>query len=330
MENQKLTELFKNSINKKLIYLVAILILIPLLLLIGFKFTPKNRAISKLNNFINEINLCNETLKNAINDQSIETNDAVEILTSGILKLDSIKDNVDSTEMHDNIVDLKSSFKRTLDYNISLYEISLSILKDPKSKELSNKHTALSSTLELFSECSNNLELLGIQYNLNKNSKTFFLNIKNYSNALIKLNRDSDIVSMQKRDFLMEIENCISSLDSIKQDLKPAIDKVKSDGRSLTVIIDDINSKKSLLESIKKNISLLSIPQDAKSLFASLNENINSYSIYIFSLEKAVALNSTTDDNSSDSLYKDSYDKYKDFLTTFSRLKEQVISYKTL
>lgn len=327
MENEKLTSLLKNTINKKLVYLIIALALIPLLLLVVSKFTPKNRTISKLNSFSNEINICNDTLKDAINDKSINTSNAIDILSSGILTLDSIKDNINSTEFNESYADLKASFKKTLDYNISLYEISLSILKDPKSNELSNKYTSLNSTLELFNECSTNLDALGINYTLSDYSKIFFLNMKYYTNALIKLNRDSDIINNQKRNYIMEIEKCLSSFEPIKQDLKPAIDKVKEDGRNLTVIIDDINAKKSSLESIKKSFNLLSIPENGRELYNSLSESINAFNVYIFALEKAVVLDGS-DNNKSDSLYSDAYDKYSSFLKSLNLLKKQVDNFK--
>ncbi|MGL4772844.1 MAG: hypothetical protein ACRC2K_04675 [Clostridium sp.] len=331
-DQSNIVDILKSSFNKKLLYLVLALILIPLILIVVFKFTPKNRLISKLNSFKSEIDNCNLTLKDGINDKTINPSKSKDILSNGIQTLDSIKDDIDKIEVNEKYTDIKSTFKKALDYNIGLYEVSLSILKDPNSKDLKSKADALENNLNSFNESSKSLDLYGITYNLNQTSTVFFNNMKIYTNALLKITIQNDILDEQRRDFLIDLDKNLSTLKTISKDFKSSIESIKKDNRSLDVIIDEINKNKSTFSSIEKSSKNITIPSVGKEVFASLEETLKLYSLYIQELEYAVladanaSIDSSTDDINEK--YNSAYSKYDDFINSLERLSEHISALK--
>lgn len=324
MEPSFLTNL-KNSFNKKLLCIIIILMLIPLVLIICFRFTPKSIITSKLNDASNEIFKINSTLSNAISHQTINTDSVKNILTSGINSLDLMRDNINKFESNEDTQEIKTQFLKVLDSNIYLFEISLSIVNNTSSQNIKSKYKELLNAINRFSDDYKVLDKYSITYKLPDSFIIFFKNMQTYTNSIIKVNMEKDIENEQKRDFLISVNSCLDKLKTFKKDLKPTIDSINKDGRSLSVMVDNINIMKSELSALKKESQSFSIPPIGKNCYNSLSESIKLCSIYINEIENAVITDMDNGDSSnSNEIYDSAYSKHKDFLSSLDRLYEHI------
>ena len=184
----------------------------------------------------------------------------------------------------------KSKLLETLDYNISIYELCLSLIRNPKDKDIVTTYNKYYTTYSL---CINNydtLSLLGIKTKFPEDATNFFESSFNYFNILIKINRESDIRTDQNKSYVTSIKDCITLFDAIDEDLQPALNNIREEKRSLDLLLNDIKIKKSKLNEIKNKSYSLTIPDKGNDCYSLLENTINYYDLYITALEHSIVV----------------------------------------
>ena len=316
--------------NPKLITKISIIILIPFIILLIVNLTPSHRNIRQLNKICKSIESYNTSLKDAIDDKSINTEVTEELLTSNSIKLADI--NTELTKL--NVISKNESIKQhiieTLSYNINLNNIILNIIRNPKNTNITLKYEEYCKNYELLLKGYENLKLIGLKAELPNSAKIFFENSSNLIGTIIKLNKEKNIELNQKKSYVSSLEECIDDFDVISEDIKPALDKIREDNRSLDVLLKDIKEKKSKFSDIKSKSYNLSIPEKGNNCYELLKDTLNYYDLYITSLEHSIIIEKSLDskvDKNIDSSYLNSFSKYEDFIKSYNNLKDELYSF---
>lgn len=321
----KLDEL---NINKKYIIAIICIILLPIVILCAVKLTPSNRNISKLNNIGKKIESCNEKLKDCLDDNGINSDTTKETLTNELIELSNIQSTLDSTNVLDQNKELKTKLSETLEYNINLYQLTLSIIKNPNSTEILQTYNEYTQTYELLKNNYDTLRLLGLDIEFPSEADEFFTASTTFINTLIKLNRENDIKVSQKSTYILNLEDCIEVLNSIKEDLRPALAKIREDGRSLDTLLKDVKDKRSKFNELKSKTYSFSIPENGNDCYQVLQDTLNYYELYITSLEHSIVVEKTSTekdkDDNIDINYENSFEKYEDFTDSLKDLKSEL------
>ncbi|MDU3410179.1 hypothetical protein [Clostridium sp.] len=321
----KLDEL---NINKKYIIAIICIILLPIVILCVVKLTPSNRNISKLNNIGKKIESCNEKLKDCLDDNGINSDTTKETLTNELIELSNIQSTLDSTNVLDQNKELKTKLSETLEYNINLYQLTLSIIKNPNSTEILQTYNEYTQTYELLKNNYDTLRLLGLDIEFPSEAEEFFTTSTTFINTLIKLNRENDIKVSQKSTYILNLEDCIEVLNSIKEDLRPALAKIREDGRSLDNLLKDVKDKRSKFNELKSKTYSFSIPENGNDCYQVLQDTLNYYELYITSLEHSIVVEKTSTekdkDDNIDINYENSFEKYEDFTDSLKDLKSEL------
>ncbi|MDU1078267.1 MAG: hypothetical protein E7A11_13995 [Clostridium sp.] len=321
----KLDEL---NINKKYIIAIICIILLPIVILCAVKLTPSNRNISKLNNIGKKIESCNEKLKDCLDDNGINSDTTKETLTNELIELSNIQSTLDSTNVLDQNKELKTKLSETLEYNINLYQLTLSIIKNPNSTEILQTYNEYTQTYELLKNNYDTLRLLGLDIEFPSEAEEFFTTSTTFINTLIKLNRENDIKVSQKSTYILNLEDCIEVLNYIKEDLRPALAKIREDGRSLDNLLKDVKDKRSKFNELKSKTYSFSIPENGNDCYQVLQDTLNYYELYITSLEHSIVVEKTSTekdkDDNIDINYENSFEKYEDFTDSLKDLKSEL------
>ena len=321
----KLDEL---NINKKYIIAIICIILLPIAILFVVNLTPSNRNISKLNNIVKKIESCNEKLKDCLDDNGINSDTTKETLTNELIELSNIQSTLDSTNVLDQNKELKTKLSETLEYNINLYQLTLSIIKNPNSTEILQTYNEYTQTYELLKNNYDTLRLLGLDIEFPSEAEEFFTTSTTFINTLIKLNRENDIKVSQKSTYILNLEDCIEVLNSIKEDLRPALAKIREDGRSLDNLLKDVKDKRSKFNELKSKTYSFSIPENGNDCYQVLQDTLNYYELYITSLEHSIVVEKTSTekdkDDNIDINYENSFEKYEDFTDSLKDLKSEL------
>jgi len=318
--------MIKKIINSNIKLLIISLFMFVFFSPIIIKYSPYNLQVKKLNIFIGEINQCNLSLTQSIQDKSIDSKLAEDLLTSGILNLNTINQDISSLSVMKQNELLKKNVLNSLSYNASLYEISLSLLTTSDVNNINTKLPEFSESLSLVENSSNTLNLLGLDSSFPIECKVFFENSSNYVTTVLKVTREKNVNSEQNKYFSQGLTECLSLFDNIDEDLKPALDKIKEDGRSLNVLVSDLKNKRSSLSTIKNKAYSLTIPEKGSILYKNFQNTITTYELYINSLQYSLITESSSSCSSEiiAENYNESFDNYNSFLASFQELKKEL------
>ncbi|GIM29942.1 hypothetical protein CPJCM30710_26080 [Clostridium polyendosporum] len=275
------------------------------------------KALSK------EVTKINDSLKDSINGNTIDTETSISLLTDNLDKLLKAKNKLDTISPSKRYISTYKNFMLGISNNLRLYEQTLAIIKSPTSKDiatsLENINKYEKDCLKYYSLCKkDNLPLVQSQ-----NFTKFFSNVSFYINQIIKLNRDSDIKNDQKNDFLIALDECINKFVPLIEDLSPAIERTLNEKRSFVTIIDDVNSKSVIFEDLKKSFYAISVPADAIECFSDFEDTLKIYNLYITSL-----INIVKDNPNSLEDFDDTFSKYKDLKLTIEKFEASYSKYR--
>ncbi len=327
--NEKFFTYFKEKKSLIIISLTLFFILILSLFFITYN-SKENRAKRDLKDISKEILNINSNLSKCIKDLTIDTNTSKEVLSNGISEFNNISISIDKIEdINADISSTKDNLINAINSTINLYNASLIVLSDSKSIRSSD---ALNNFNTLKERCIldySNLDSNGIKLKFTEENLNYFDNFYNYLNTLIKINRDSDFNSSQKRDFINTLEGFNKDLNYLNEDLTIAINKVREDNRDLKVIIDDIFKKEDTYNIIKEKSSFISIPEGCMDIYEAFNEYLNTYSVYLKSIKEATIYEKTSIDLDGDSSeitknYTNSSSKREDTLEAFKKYENKI------
>ena len=318
--------------NKKIVYTLVVII-IPIIMILFIKFSTKSKNISTLENLLNKVYECNVTLKNATLNRTIDIDSSKELLTSGLITLSNLNEDLKKVEKNTKNEDLILKTSEVLNSNIALYEVTLETLKSPSNDNLTIKYNNFLNNYNLLNSNYKTLDILGVNAKFPPEAKEFFDNFNIYISSLIKITGENEILKEKNLQYSTSLEKCITFFDEIDEDLEPALNKIKEDGRNLEVLLIDIKSKKSTLNEIKNISYSISIPNEGNHCYELLKGTINYFDLYITSLEHSIIIEKTCDsspdkDNNILENYKNSFAKYNDFLDNYASFKKEVEEFK--
>lgn len=317
------------KLNKKLLYILGLVLIIPLIILVLINLFPKNKDITQLNTLCENIENCNNTLNTCLNDDKLDTSKSKDVFSNNILTLNNIKSQISSLALKDeNNTVIKEKTLEALDYNISLYDDGINLFKNQKNINLNDKFNDYKNTYTQLLKSYDTLDSLGIHISMSNEVKNYFESTFYYFNSIIKLTRDNDIKVNQKKSYVSNLDDCIKSFSDIDEDLKPALNKIREDNRNLDVLLQDLKDKKSKLNDIKNKTYCIAIPEDGMDCYDLLQDTINYYDLYITSLEHAIMIEETSNDSddkeSIEENYTNSFAKYDDFQKSLKNLNSEL------
>ncbi|MCF0148205.1 MAG: hypothetical protein HUJ77_07385 [Clostridium sp.] len=320
--------------HKNVLIISFILLLLILASIIFINYNSKENKIKRyLKDASKELVEITLTLPAGIKDLTIDTTITKNILSKGIENLNNLLQSISNVEeVSPNISTTKANLTAAVNSTISLFNYSLQTLSNPtniKSVDDLNKFDTLRD--DCITNYSN-LALNRIYVNFSKETITFLNNFSSYMNTLIKINRDSQFIDSQKRNFVNILQGYKSDISYLNEDLTIAINKIREDKRDLNVIIDDLYEKEEIYNKLKDNLTLISIPEGCMDIYESLNEYLNSYSAYLLSIKDAVIYEKTVknlDDASKEiaSKYKNSNSKREDALSAYSVYEKKLTKF---
>ena len=295
-----------------------ILIIISLTLLITiylFSYGKTNKDFKNAKKVSKEISLLNSKLSNGLEKDSINVDKSLDILSDNKNSLQNIKNSINKTKTSKKYDYIFKNLITAIDSNLNLYNHSIILLKNLNSNDISdgleNLNAFMSETNKAYELCKKD----GLNVGLTKDGQAFYNSFNLYINEVIKTNRNSTIAFSQKSEFVLSLEKYIHELNLIKKDLMPAIENVRDEKRSLSIIIDDINKKLDSLIELKNNFYSISIPSDVVTYFDNFNSLIDKCFVYLYSLKDAL--------KQEDSFNKVNYDKplndYQDLNNSFDK-----------
>lgn len=272
----------------------------------------------------------NLSLKDCINGLTIDTKNTISILNNNISELSKLQSNISSLIIVNNkYPDLIPKLVTSIDSTKTLYNYCIDILS--YNSNLDNVEIA-SQILLLKEDCIksyDDLSVYGVTFYFPDDSLLFFDNLIGYLNSLDKLNKQNTIKTAQYNDFINNLTAAVDSFSPLLEDLKPAIEKIREDNRSLDIILEDISSKESKFDDIKKSFSYSSIPENCVAYYNSLNSTFKLYSTYLNTLKVAVIYEKSSSNYESnkkniDKNYSNAYSKLKDVQTSLDTLKNSI------
>lgn len=333
-------QLYKKNLN----FIIPISTIL-ILLLIVLTVSLKNNDITKLTKLSKEIVNINTSLKEGVKSNTFDYNVAFDLLQNNLESFNNIRSELNTISLKKN----SSEEMRTLllDYvtlNIDLYNSALNILNNQDVEDFANLYKNLINNEKNIIKASDHLSNLELNISFPKSADSFFVSLNNYINNLYKSNREKEISASQKLDFLLYTNSVISDFSRLKEDLQAALIKIREDKRDLSILLNDINDKRSEFSEIKNKSYSVSIPSGAQNCYTSLEDMINSYEVYINSLESSVkseitlnkenntAKNSLSITHKSsidlDEKYADAFDKYSNFISSFDSFQNAISDYK--
>lgn len=316
------------KINKNILLITILLILIPCFYFLITKVIPDDNAFTELNTICMQVQSCNSNLEDAILGETIDFEKAESILATNVLTLQSIKSHLFSLNLGDSNEEGKQKLIETIDLNIDLYNITSTLIRDPQSDNISTVFSNFNSTLQILINNYEVLQNLGLNISFSSEGKDFFYTTTDYINVLIKISRESDIKNAQKTNYILSLKSCLDSLDSISEDLKPTLESIRYENRSLDILSTNLKQKRASFNTIKTKTYSITIPENSKIYYDLLVESLAIYDIYLTSLESAVSSEKSLSLNHNDKTISSSYDnsffKYDDFKTSLTDFKTEL------
>ncbi|HBJ2622807.1 hypothetical protein [Clostridium botulinum] len=323
------------STDKKTLKIICLLSSLFILILILLTLFFKNTELNKINKFSKTIVTINSSLKFDENDAKLDFKNTKQVLAENLTQLNTLDNNLTNLTLKKfNSNELKNNLSNYLKVNINLYNSIISIINNKNNENFQSLYEDLIKNEEIFISETDKLSEAGVKTSIPKNLKLFFISLNRSLNESYKSIRENDIISEQKRDFFVQINDLLNKFSDLKDDIKPALEKIREDNRDLSIVIYDLNEKRSDFNAIKDNSISISIPVGGENCYVALEEIISSYDSYINSLEKSIKDEMTLQKkskltlNNIDELYTDTFDKYDYFLSCFDNLQKTILSYK--
>ncbi|MGL5416065.1 MAG: hypothetical protein ACRDAU_10445 [Clostridium sp.] len=315
--------------NFKALSFASIIILIPLILLIVTKLNPKNSDFRQLNSISTEVYKMNSSLSSCIENDTVNTDKAKEVLPLISKDLDIAKQNVLVIKSSAGNEKVKSALDTSLTLNINLVKQALSMYLSPDSDNLEKNLKEYKETFSLYIESLKNLNIYGLNKITSDESISFFKNTCTYFDTVINLNTLTDIKKTSERDFLLKLSTILTKFDSLNEDLAPAIANIKENNKSLTPVLEDLDKKKNIFSEIEEEYYMLSIPESGSLVSNALEVCIQEYKLYLNTLNDAINLNLVeTDNNLAQNLYDEAFKSYNNFNTSYTNLKNEISNLK--
>lgn len=307
-------------------YILAMLILIFVIIFGTYRyFTTKSYKTyeGRMHIYIKDITSANSMAKNLIKDQTIDIQASLTLLPEIITELKDIKLKLDKETPSEKYIAFNSDVSKGVSNNILLYEQLCLSLSNPNAKDITKSFEKLQ---EYKSECLSNYEKASVKklsIKLPKDTEVFLVNAFAYINEIIKLNRDSDIISSQKNDFILTMDEIVSKFKSINSDYEVPLKRVREEKKSYEGVIDSIDKNIETLVFLTEKFNSISIPNNALDAHNNFKVCLSGFNKYIQELRDAVSSENLKSKDKSlteeelDILYENASENYEELKASF-------------
>jgi len=315
--------------NQTFIFAIIITILFSLIIVFLISAnTGSNKEMKELKKIGEKFNKVNLSFNKNINDLSINSYDTINTLSNSIDQLKEIPVHLSSINpRYENTIRIKFELEKAISNTITLYEHSIYMINNPEKFASDENISELNSYKDDCLSTYNTLSEKGINISFSEETLSFFDNIRNYINALIKSNKTQNIINSQKRDFINSLKALIPNLNTLTEDLEPALNKIKEDKRDIQVLITDLENKEEIFKDVQSKSSLTSIPDGYDDYYNSLDEFSKLYEAYLSSFKSALIfdksyINQIEKSKDIANNYNNVFSKYQDVLASYLKFKE--------
>ena len=283
--------------------------------------------LSLLTPSIEEFNTINNSIEKCINNSSIDTINSVDILNKSVDNLDNLTNKIFSISINNNpYPTVLSDFALCINSTQNLYKYCIDSLDYNNNLSASQIETEINS---LISTCNTNYSVLtnyNIYLSLPKCSLEFCDNLISYLTSMENLTLNNNLKNEKAEKFINTFNSTLNDFSKLLQDLEPAVLKIREDGRSLNVLLDDLTIKEDRFNDIKKNFIYSSIPEGYYNYYNSLINIFDSYEDYLSSIRYAISYENccssyTKSKKDIDNNYNDAFSKYNNITTNITTLK---------
>lgn len=311
----------KNIYKNILIGSILIIALVIVSLMYKLSNTPKDlKTLTSIG-----VSVTNTNLDNSYTLPVITSTVYIDSLNKKISTLENIEQNLDDLNLTEQSSETVKKIKEGLESNKLLYSQLVEMLNSPSSTDLNTSYSnALSikdSCEAIYSWCREK----NIPIYLTKENNEYLDNVFSYINQIIKLNRDVDIKTSQKNQFIITIDRISRDFTPLMEDLFNTLNIIKKDNRDINVLVPDIHDKIQTFQKLKNELYLISIPENGNELFSNLEESFNIYESYINSLLKGLLeeIDTNKPDNAFYDIAKNKYEDTKTSMDSFQKLFSQ-------
>ncbi|MDV3426876.1 MAG: hypothetical protein LIR50_06750 [Bacillota bacterium] len=332
------------KVNKKFLFPIVVIVMALILAYLVFKiaytiFISKSYSsyegtikayVTKIDN-INDIQFNEE-----LNTKNISA--LVKTLDEKISGLTKIKSQIASLSPSDKYRSQHESLVRGIETNILIYKQTEGILNNPKGSDLDNSAKSLGNYRDKTKTSYSDVLSLS-KISLPKDLLAFIDKIIEFSNENSRINKDNEIKSSQKEDFISSTSEVINSFINLKKDYYTEAYNARNADGNLANVLVSINSNKASFKSVKSSFAAISVPgSDANSTYNSLKALLNSYDSYLQSISFSVNTEIAKEENSNstisaaeiDSIYNESKaayslvnEKYNTFVSDLENYKNK-------
>ena len=159
----------------------------------------------------------------------------------------------------------------------------------------------------------------GISLNYNNSLENFLYAFVSHYSKLNQSKIQSELKNAQDAEFITKLSTISNNFSNLLEDLKPAVERIREENRSFDAILNDLNYKEDSLNSLKKDLSTLSIPEGYLNYYNNLNDIFSLYSSYLNSIRTAIIYERSSsgyekNKNVIDKNYDTAYEKYNNVL----------------
>lgn len=329
----------KNNTAFKVVTIVlSIIILITAVFLSTYYFFSKKSYTSyekNLNSTLKDITKINESMNSFIDGQTIDSNKTKLDLPEKINSLVKHQHKIEQLNPTDKYIKTQETLLQGLTNNILTYKQIIAILNNPEGTDLDISLNNLNNYKEKCITSYSSISNKKLTITLPIESTKFINNTSYFTNQLIKLKKDKDILQSQNNDFINSLNNILSKFISIKTNFYPYVINARNNIGTYDDAIDLANKNKTQLQSIKKDFANITVPAKTGTVYNALKKLIEDYDLYIQNFifdvtnEKAQPADNKLDKKTADTIYINSNTKleetnkdYENFNKLFKEFKQ--------
>lgn len=314
---------FKKNFNFVICLSIGIIVTSTCMILININSNLQSTSVYNYTSnyylIANKINYINCSLNNSISDDSINIKAASLLLENGIKDLNECKMSLEKISSNNSI---SNKLINSINYTNSIYIYCLDYISTSEEISVDNLATNLDSLKDNCIDSYSQLLDEDISINYSSSLGKFLSTFVSHYSKLDQINIQNEIKNKQVSQFITSILNTTNEFSKLLEDLQPAIESIHEENRSFNVLLEDLNSKETTFNSLKRDITNISIPEGYLNYYNSLNDVFTLYSSYLNSIRTSVVYetsSSSYEKNKSiiDRNYTNSYKKYNEVIESF-------------
>lgn len=326
------------NINKLSLKLFSIIAIVLFLLLLFFKFfsygLPFNRT-SFLEQSMKSILEINNSSKEFLDNSTLNLKKAKEILPKMKVDLINISTEINSTDVKKtpSVEEKLNLLSKGLSENILVIEQLEAMLQNPNGSDINSAADNLKVYRDNADSYYGLLSLNEDTYNLGTPLYTTINAALDYCISINNEKKIAELKAIENNNFFNSINDLIISMDNLIINYYDSVADCRNSKKTYELLILEINTNSSKLQSVKDVLSKLSVPDDFHSIYNDFSEIVNLYSDYLYNFkynvatEKVLRKNKDTSEETINSLYDTSNKalieiekKYKKFTKAYNNL----------